>query len=292
MTEPHDSRLKAARQLYARVVAAKAGAMQSWLAAALVVVPREAFLGPAPWYVTIYEGDGRAAGQRAHVPVTDPIHVYQDLLFALDRDKGINNGEPYLHGSLLGALAPPLGGRVLHIGCGVGYYTALLAELVGPTGRVVAYEVEPRLVDMARAALRAWSNVTVNAASGTDSGPLPMADGIYVSAGATRPHALWLEALADGGRLVFPLSSAGSFGRGVSLLIERRGSDFVARVLGPSGFIGCAGANEAAEGERVTQAYMTGALFRAQRLVRDGAPDATAVLTGAGWWLSSKPLAS
>ena len=292
MADNRDPRLDAARTLYARVVAAGSGVLHGRLEAALLAVPREDFLGPAPWYVTISDASGRALGQRSHIPVTDPIHVYQNLLFALDRDKGINNGEPALHGTLLGALAPPVGGTVLHVGCGGGYYTALLAELVGPLGRVIAYEIEPALSALASANLRPWPNATVVAASGTESGPLPMADGIYVNAGATRPHARWLDALADGGRLVFPLASAGAFGRGVSLLIERRGSAFAARVLGPSGFIACAGANEAAEGEQVKRAYMSGAVFRAQSLIRDDAPDASAVLTGEGWWLSSKPLST
>ena len=239
-----DPRLQAAREVFARLISAQSGALHSRLADALRAVPRENFAGPAPWAITIYPG-----GKPVHIEVTDAIHLYQDCLIALDRDKGINNGEPVLHARLLGALAPLLGGTVLHIGCGGGYYTAVLAELVGPTGRVIAYDIVEPLARQAAAALRLRANVRVEAHSGT-AAALPKADAIYVNAGATRPHALWLDALRDGGRLVFPLSSVG-FGPGVSLLIERRGSGFAVRPISPSGFISCSGATDAAEGERV-----------------------------------------
>ncbi len=282
-TTSNDQRLDEARSIFSHVVAYQSGAVYERLAPALVAVHREAFAGPPPWYISIY-----AQGKAQHIAIHDPIHLYQDVLIALDRDKGINNGEPVLHARLLGALAPPVGGTVLHVGCGGGYYTAILAELVGPAGRVMAYEIVDALAAQAAAALAPWANVTVNARSATVDA-LPKADAIYVNAGATRPHALWLDALNDRGRLVFPLSSAG-FGPGVSLLIERRGDAFAVRAVSPSGFINCIGATDQAEGERVSEAVRRGALWRAQSLVRDTAPDDTAVLMGDGWWMSSRPL--
>jgi len=39
------------------------------------------------------------------------------------------------------------GQRVLDVGAGSGWTTALLARLVGPTGRVVGVELEPRLAE-------------------------------------------------------------------------------------------------------------------------------------------------
>jgi tRNA A58 N-methylase Trm61 len=47
------------------------------------------------------------------------------------------------------------GEHVLHLGCGTGYYTAIAAELVGPTGKVTAIEIDAALAQKARAALPA-----------------------------------------------------------------------------------------------------------------------------------------
>lgn len=54
------------------------------------------------------------------------------MLVSLDADKGINNGEPFLHAMWIGKVAPKPGETVTHVGAGTGYYTALLAQLVLP----------------------------------------------------------------------------------------------------------------------------------------------------------------
>ena len=90
-------------------------------------VPREAFLGPGPW--TVIAGNGKIT-----TPSADPVHIYQNVLVALDADKGINNGEPFLHAMWIGKIAPKPGEAVTHVGAGTGYYTALLARLVSPGG--------------------------------------------------------------------------------------------------------------------------------------------------------------
>jgi protein-L-isoaspartate(D-aspartate) O-methyltransferase len=38
---------------------------------------------------------------------------------------------------------------VLHLGCGTGYYTAIAAELVGPTGKVIGIENDAALSERA-----------------------------------------------------------------------------------------------------------------------------------------------
>jgi protein-L-isoaspartate O-methyltransferase len=88
--------------------------------------------------------------------------------------KHLNNGEPSLHARCLSAVAPRPGERVLQVGAGGGYYTAILAELVGPQGNVEAREVEPAMI------AAATRNFT----------------------GAARGMPAWLDALADRGRLI------------------------------------------------------------------------------------------
>lgn len=266
------------RSFYAHIAAAKGGALRAALQHAFERAPRERFLGPAPWYAVTATGYVR-------VPGDDPRYVYQDLLFALDRAKGINNGEPTLHGQLIGALEPGRGEAVLHIGCGTGYYSAILAELVGPEGNILAYEIEPDLAARASEYLAPWQNVVVRAQSGAEA-PLPRANAIYVNAGATRPLSEWLDALLEGGRLVFPLVTVE--GWGVTLKVLRQGASYWTWVLNQIRFIGCTGATDPEEGEAVAESFRRGDLLRARSLRRESVPDETAVLVGHGWWLSSR----
>jgi protein-L-isoaspartate(D-aspartate) O-methyltransferase len=251
------------------------------------IVPRDYFLGSGPWLAV-----SSAGGMPVATPTDDPIHVYQNMLFVLDQQKRINNGEPFLHGQLLGALSPARGNVVLHIGCGTGYYTAILAYLVGPSGKIIAYEIEPELGRRAVENLKPWENVEVLLASGVDD-ELPRCDAIYVNAGATRPVAGWLDALNEGGSLLFPL--VGSKGGGVSLLLTRPqrrpgaifigdGGSFSAKMIGYCGFIACRDAYDLAEAANVTAAFS--GLSGVRVLIRNNQPDDKAILTGEGWWLS------
>lgn len=278
MNRKRTDRLAACRQFYAKMVASGGGQLREDLEHAFEIVPREYFLGAGPWFAT-----SSVSGMLLPTPTDDPIHVYQNVLFALDRQKRINNGEPFLHGHLLGALSPARGSVALHIGCGTGYYTAILAHLVGPSGKVIAYEIDPELGRRAVENLKPWDNVEVHIASGVDDG-LPHCDAIYVNAGATRPVAAWLDALNESGKLLFPL--IGLEGAGVPLLVARLKSAFSAKVIGYCGFVPCQGAFEEAEAAHVTAAFRSGALRKARSLIRNDKPDDNAVLIGEGWWLS------
>jgi protein-L-isoaspartate(D-aspartate) O-methyltransferase len=277
MNRKKTDRLAACRQFYAKMVAAGGGQLADDLERAFEIVPRDYFLGPGPWLAM-----SSVSGMYVATPTDDPIYVYQNVLFALDPWKRINNGEPFLHGHLLGALAPARGNVAFHIGCGTGYYTAILAHLVGPSGKVVAYEIEPELGHRARENLKPWDNVEVRVASGVDK--LARCDAIYVNAGATRPAANWLDALNEGGKLLFPL--VGLKGAGVTLLTTKRQGSIAAKVIGYCGFVSCRDAFEPAEAANVTAAVNSGELWKARSLIRNNEPDDNAVLIGQGWWLS------
>src|SRR5579862_8181278 len=88
-------------------------------------VPREDFVGPGPWKLL------RPPNVSARYEVAadaDTRHLYEDVLVALDSKRGLNNGQPSSLGSWLDSLDMAPGDRVLHVGCGVGYYTAIVAE--------------------------------------------------------------------------------------------------------------------------------------------------------------------
>lgn len=87
---------------------------------------------------------------------------------------------------------PGDGDHAVHIGSGSGYYTAILAHLVGPSGRVTALEFELDLAARAADNLSRYANVTVIDGDGSNLAFEPT-DIIYVNAGATRPADNWLE---------------------------------------------------------------------------------------------------
>ena len=161
----------------------------------------------------------------------------------LDRQKGINNGEPFLHAAWIGAVAPGPGETVTQVGAGGGYYTAILSMLVLPGGKVAAYELDAALAQAALRNLAPFENVTVIHDNAVDA-RLPPSDIIYVNAGVVAPPPQWLKALKPGGRLVFPWRPANSIG--LAVLATRQPGGFAVRILGGAWFIPCSGASDEA----------------------------------------------
>jgi protein-L-isoaspartate(D-aspartate) O-methyltransferase len=120
--------------------------------------------------------------------------------------------QPAIVAIMLEQLSPPDGGRVLEIGAGTGYNAALLAELVGPSGRVVTVDIDPEVAGEARRHLAdaGVTNAEVICGDGASGWPggAPY-DGIIVTAGASDLAPAWAGQLAATGRLVVPLSIRG-----------------------------------------------------------------------------------
>src|SRR5215510_14322957 len=149
------------RRAYARQILGAVNVRNDRLEQVFATVRREDFLGPEPWQIMQWPP------RQATLPVNDPVYVYQDVVLALAPERGVNNGSPSLHAKMLNDLAVEPGQHVAQIGVGGGYYTAMLAELTGSAGRVVAIEFDPHLADRARANLMAWPNVTVICGDGS-----------------------------------------------------------------------------------------------------------------------------
>ncbi len=127
--------------------------------------------------------------------------------------------------------------------------------------------------------------------------PLRAADVIYVNAGATQPASTWLDGLADGGRLILPLTTAKGFSfansaeeravQGAVYLITHRSNDFIARWISPVAIFPCAG-NRDEEAERaLVKALANGRWHEVTRLYRsDDIPDERCWLKGKGWCLT------
>jgi ubiquinone/menaquinone biosynthesis C-methylase UbiE len=77
-----------------------------------------------------------------------------------------------MHRLVLKKLELQPGEAVLDIGCGTGATIGLLAQAVGPQGRVVAMDFSPRMVAVARKRAAKWPNVEVREADAcaTDHG--------------------------------------------------------------------------------------------------------------------------
>lgn len=147
---------------------------------------------------------------------------------------GQTNSQPRTVESMLRLLDVQPGDRVLDVGAGSGWTTALLAALTGPAGSVRGVELEPELAtwgaDNLAATNQPWAGI-VTAVPGVlgdpDHGPY---DRILVSAEArTLPDPL-VSQLADGGRMVIPVRSR-------MLLVRRNGSDIATSEHGAYRFV-------------------------------------------------------
>jgi protein-L-isoaspartate(D-aspartate) O-methyltransferase len=275
-------RLAERRRIYAAEITRCAGVSDPRIEAAFAAVPREDFAGFPPWRI----GSGGFFGLASS---DDPARLYEDVLVAIDSERGINNGQPSLHARSLDALGLKEGEAVLHIGAGAGYYTAILAELAGAKGRVIAYEIAPGIAARAAANLARYPQVEVRARSGVED--LPQADAIYVSAAASHPVRAWLDALKPGGRLVFPLQAVNSSGAMLTVTRPEHGEAWPARLLTGVVFIPCEGAQYAEMGRKLDEAFRRGGQERVRSLRFGSEAGETDWVRGDGWALSTKPAA-
>src|SRR5580658_3261621 len=139
-----EAELAVVRRAYARQMMALAGVEDERVEQAFATVRREDFLGAEPWQFVGWH-------KIPALPHNDPACIYQDVVIALAPSRGVNNGSPSLHVKMLHDLAAVPGQHVAHIGAGAGYYTAMLAELVGREGCVTAFEFDAVLAARARA---------------------------------------------------------------------------------------------------------------------------------------------
>jgi protein-L-isoaspartate(D-aspartate) O-methyltransferase len=267
------------RRFFAEELEAVCKLQSPSLVDAFAAVPRESFLRRGPWTV-MADVDFMGPARMRETPDADPARVYHNIAVAIDPSRQLFNGQPGTLAVWIDALGLMPGARVLHVGCGLGYYTAVMTHCAGEDGRVVAFEVDEALAADARRNLASLNRADVRCgdASVVD-GPF---DAILVNAGVTHPLDTWLDALSDDGRMVFPLPAAmpamgATLGKGLVVALTKRSAvDFSARILAPVAVYSAVGLRDESMNERLGKAMMGGPMKWAavKRLRRDEHPEA------------------
>ncbi len=163
------------------------------------------------------------------VPKDLEASAYEDC--ALPIGEGQTISQPYMVAIMTEKLGLSGGEKVLEIGTGSGYQSAVLAEIAK---EVYSIEMVPSLAERSRKLLEglSYKNITVAAGDGTLGLPekAPF-DGIIVTAGAPSIPKPLTDQLADGGRLVIPVGEA--FAQTLTIVTKR------GKKLDVEGSIGC-----------------------------------------------------
>ena len=267
---PDSMTLDDCRRFYAEEIQYAANLRSPALIEAFARVPREDFLGPGPWQIGGLPDPVTGRIDYQTTASADPRHLYHNVTVALDASRNLNNGQPGSLAAWLSALDLQPGDRVFHLGCGVGYFTAIIAEVLGSAGSVVASEVDPQLAARAAKSLVQYPNVTVHPADGAEVDPGPC-DAIFINAGVTHPHPRWLDRLTEGGRLLLPITipMAPGLGKGMMVKVVRQHDAFAAKMASFVAIYNCTSVRDAALEPLLTKAMTTGAMFKLKSLRTD-----------------------
>jgi protein-L-isoaspartate(D-aspartate) O-methyltransferase len=170
--------------------------------------------------------------REAFVPERFRGRAYADSALPIGGQQTIS--QPWIVAAICQALALEGGERVLEVGSGSGYSSAVLARLAA---EVIGIERHASLVAGARAALRRLGVDNVELIVGDGSRGLPGLapfEAIAVHATAPAPPQTLLGQLADNGRLVAPIAADG-----VDMLMafHRRADELEETALGPCRFV-------------------------------------------------------
>jgi protein-L-isoaspartate(D-aspartate) O-methyltransferase len=221
MTEETD----AWRRFFAEEIQVSANIRTPALVDALATVPREAFLPPGPWTV---RGEADLQAGMRQTPGDHPRFASHNVAVAIAPERMLFNGAPGLLATAIDALDPGSGDHALHLGAGTGYYSAILASVVGSGGRVLALEVDGDLAARARTNLSDAPHAEVRTADGTAAFDETF-DIALINAGLTHLPTHLLDAVKPGGRLVAPITATmpamGNIGKGLLIRVTNAGGD-------------------------------------------------------------------
>jgi len=128
--------------------------------------------------------------------------------FPLSIGYGQTISQPFTVAFMLEKLEPKKGDEILDIGSGSGWTTALLAQIVGPTGIVIGLELNPELAELGRRNLQKYklNHARIEKTEKKVLGkPSQEFDKILVSASARKIPKELIEQLKPNGILVVPV---------------------------------------------------------------------------------------
>ena len=183
----------------------------------------------------------RAVLRHHFLPGMPLEEVYSDRAISAKQDEEgkwiSSSSQPAIMAIMLEQLGLQPGHNVLEIGTGPGYNAALMAHIVGETGRVVTVEIDQDLADAAREHLEAagFDQVDVVCADGGYGYPEAAPyDRIILTVGSYDITPAWWEQMKPDGRLVLPLVLRGSM---KSIAFERAGDHLASLSENDCGFI-------------------------------------------------------
>lgn len=149
-----------------------------------------------------------------------------ELNEALPIGYGQTISQPLVVAFMMEQLEPKEGDKILDIGSGSGWTTALLGEIVGEQGKVIAIEIIPELMEFGKRNVEKYNFlkkgcvlfICADGSKGYQK-EAPF-DKILASASAERLPVAWKEQLKIGGRIVTPISSS------IWLFIKKSETDF------------------------------------------------------------------
>jgi protein-L-isoaspartate(D-aspartate) O-methyltransferase len=151
----------------------------------------------------------RIIDRKNFVPAENQTHAYRDKPLSIGYSQTIS--QPFTVAFMLELLTPQSGQKILDIGSGSGWSTALLAQLVGTSGHVYGTELIPELVTLGQQNIAKYSSLTAKITSASETLGLPAEapfDRILVSAAAkTLPYTLVRQLKIDG-VLVLPIGDS------------------------------------------------------------------------------------
>jgi len=165
----------------------------------------------------------RSVPRHLFVPAALAGEAYMDTPLPIGLGQTIS--QPYMVALMTQLLGVNVRSRVLEVGSGCGYQSAVLAEVAG---EIFALERLAELAERARLTLArlGYANAHTAIADGTRGRPdLAPFDAILVAAAAATAPPLLLRQLVEGGRLVVPIGSPQR--DQVLTVFERRGDSFV-----------------------------------------------------------------
>lgn len=146
------------------------------------------------------------------VPKELAPYAYENMPLPINHGQTIS--QPYIVAFMLELLQPTKGNRILDIGSGSGWQTALLAHMTGSTGHVIALEIIPELCTQSRKNLSKYpffeqGILEMHCQSGY-AGYLQAApfDRIIAAASGSDIPTAWQEQLNINGRIVAPVGNS------------------------------------------------------------------------------------